>query len=139
MPAKDFYHDHVRIALEKDGWTITHDPYFLMIGKHKAYVDIGAERGLIGAKKGKKKIAIEIKSFIGASDIYQFEDAFGQFLIYLVALKNKEPERELYLAVPLSFFNRFFDDLFFLEITSQYNVKMIIFDEIEQKIVLWKN
>src|SRR5262245_33757852 len=26
MAAKDIYHDHVKIALEKDGWTITHDP-----------------------------------------------------------------------------------------------------------------
>ena len=26
MPAKDFLHDAVRTALEKDGWTITDDP-----------------------------------------------------------------------------------------------------------------
>ncbi len=26
MPARDIYHDTVRNALEKDGWTITHDP-----------------------------------------------------------------------------------------------------------------
>jgi hypothetical protein len=27
MPAKDVYHDAVRNALVKDGWTITADPY----------------------------------------------------------------------------------------------------------------
>ncbi len=27
MPAKDTYHDAVRHALVKDGWTITHDPF----------------------------------------------------------------------------------------------------------------
>jgi hypothetical protein len=25
--AKDLFHDVVRRALEKEGWTITHDPY----------------------------------------------------------------------------------------------------------------
>jgi len=25
--AKDLYHDTVRVALEKDGWTITDDPF----------------------------------------------------------------------------------------------------------------
>jgi hypothetical protein len=27
MPARDYYHEVVRIALQKDGWRITHDPY----------------------------------------------------------------------------------------------------------------
>jgi XisH protein len=27
MPARDYYHEVVRLALQKDGWTITHDPY----------------------------------------------------------------------------------------------------------------
>ena len=27
--AKDLYHDAVKAALETDGWTITHDPYYL--------------------------------------------------------------------------------------------------------------
>jgi len=26
MPAKDIFHDAVRIGLEKDGWVITDDP-----------------------------------------------------------------------------------------------------------------
>jgi len=29
--AKDFYHENVREALEKDGWRITHDPYPLKV------------------------------------------------------------------------------------------------------------
>ena len=29
MPARDIYHDCVRNALKKDGWTITHDPLTL--------------------------------------------------------------------------------------------------------------
>ena len=29
MPARDFYHDVVKLALIADGWTITHDPLVL--------------------------------------------------------------------------------------------------------------
>jgi hypothetical protein len=32
MPKKDLFHDNVRAALEKEGWIITHDPYFIRLG-----------------------------------------------------------------------------------------------------------
>jgi hypothetical protein len=32
MPARDLNHDIVRNALQKDGWTITHDPYVIDYG-----------------------------------------------------------------------------------------------------------
>ncbi len=48
MPAKDLYHDNVRHALVKDGWTITHDPYTLTFGQKSVFVDLGAERILAG-------------------------------------------------------------------------------------------
>ena len=44
MPAKDIYHDSVRNALIKDGWTITNDPYILSIGKKDLFVDLGAQK-----------------------------------------------------------------------------------------------
>lgn len=30
--ARDFIHESVQVALEKDGWTITHDPFTLETG-----------------------------------------------------------------------------------------------------------
>ncbi len=47
MPAKDFYHDAVKIALQKDGWQITADPLVLRAGLMTLYVDLGAEKLLI--------------------------------------------------------------------------------------------
>ena len=41
MPAKDIYHDTVRTALDKDGWTITHDPLIIRWGKRALYIDLG--------------------------------------------------------------------------------------------------
>ena len=59
MPATDVYHDRVKNALVKDGWTITHDPYTLSFGLKNVFVDLGAER-LLAAEKGQEKIAVEI-------------------------------------------------------------------------------
>ena len=72
--ARDKFHQEVREVLEKEGWKITHDPK-IMIGRRRGYIDLGAE--IIGAEKGDQIIAVEIKSFIGVSDLDQFEDALG--------------------------------------------------------------
>ena len=44
MPARDIYHDAVKRALVKDGWSITHDPMRLPWGRKDLYVDLGAEK-----------------------------------------------------------------------------------------------
>ena len=62
---KDKYHDQVRTALEKDGWMITHDPYFIRIGRRRGFIDLGAARVIIGAERDNHKIAVEIKTFGG--------------------------------------------------------------------------
>ncbi len=134
---KDKYHDLVRLALENDGWVITHDPYKIKLGKRRGYIDLGAEKKMIAAEKGEDKIAVEIKSFSSPSDLDSFENALGQFLIYWRALKFKEPDRILYLGVPRSFYARFFDDLFFLETAKDFNVNMLIYDEQKGIIDQW--
>src|ERR1041384_7328354 len=99
MPALDQYHQAVKSALIKDGWTITADPLTLRVGADRIHIDIAAERVLI-AEKGARKIAVEIKSFTGPSKISDLEEALGQYVLYRMALKRTEPDRELYLAVP---------------------------------------
>ena len=134
---KDKYLDLVRLALENDGWVITHDPYKIKLGKRRGYIDLGAEKQMIAAEKGEDKIAVEIKSFSSPSDLDSFENALGQFLIYWRALKFKEPDRILFLGVPRSFYARFFDDLFFLETAKDFNVNMLIYDEQKGIIEQW--
>ncbi len=99
MSAKDHYHETVKNALIKDGWTITHDPLTLRLSKKKLYIDLGAEQ-LIAAERSNQKIAIEIKGFHRASDIKDLEDALGQFIFYTTFLSRQEPDRVLYLAIP---------------------------------------
>lgn len=135
--ARDKFHYEVRAALEKEGWTITHDPYKVMIGRRRGYIDLGAE--IIGAEKNNIKIAIEIKSFLGVSDLDQFEDALGQFMVYLFALRKIEEDRALYLAIPREFHENFFSDPFFVEMCVFYNVKIVVYDELKSSIKEWIN
>lgn len=99
MPALDRLHDAVCHALIKDGWTITHDPFTLRVGGRSLYVDLGAEK-LIAAERGPRRIAIEVKTFVGPSLIADLQQAVGQFAMYEDVLAQVEPGRELFLAVP---------------------------------------
>jgi len=55
--ARDKFHYIVRTALEKDGWTITHDPYPLQLTRRKLGIDLGAEK-VIAAVRELEKIAV---------------------------------------------------------------------------------
>ncbi|NEO19297.1 MAG: fatty-acid oxidation protein subunit alpha [Moorea sp. SIO4G2] len=109
--AKDLFHDVVKNALIKDGWQITDDPFFLKVGGVEFFIDLGAEK-LIAAERNGQRIAVEIKSFINPSSITDFHLAIGQFINYRVALKVKDPERQLFLAIPDTTYQRFFQKEF---------------------------
>ena len=83
----------------KDGWTITHDPLRLSWGGRDLYVDLGAER-LLAAERGADQIAVEVKSFLGPSEVDDLEKALGQYILYRTILAEREPSRVLYLSVP---------------------------------------
>ena len=59
MPARDAFHDAVRHALEKDGWTITHDPFPIRAEFGQMYIDLGAEKVLAAEREG-QKIALKL-------------------------------------------------------------------------------
>ena len=52
--AKDLFHNTVKIALQKDGWKITHDPYQLRYGVADVYIDLAAEEAIAAEKEGRK-------------------------------------------------------------------------------------
>ncbi|NJK74089.1 MAG: fatty-acid synthase [Microcoleus sp. SU_5_6] len=136
MPAKDFYHDTVRTALIKDGWTITNDPLILKIGKRSTFVDLGAEK-LIAAERGAEKIAVEIKSFLGPSTISDLENAWGQFFLYARALRKREPERRLYLAVSHNIFESLFQEEAGQLLLEEPDFRLIVFDANSEEIIQW--
>jgi hypothetical protein len=138
MSAKDVFHNAVKNALQKEGWLITHDPMFISSGGVEMYIDLGAEE-LIAAEKDGQKIAVEIKTFLGTSDIYEFNLALGQFLNYRLALEEKEPERTLYLAVPLDTYDTFFSLQFPQRAIQRHQLQLIIYKPESEVIARWQN
>lgn len=136
--AKDLFHDAVRRGLEKEQWIITDDPLELEWEEVAVKIDLGAER-LIAAERDQEKIAVEIKSFIGTSAINDFHTALGQFLNYRIMLEVKEPDRLLYLAVPLETYRTFFQSRFARMAIERYQLKLLIYEPITEEIVQWIN
>jgi hypothetical protein len=138
MPAKDIYHEVVKKALVKQSWIITDDPLTLRAKGINLYVDLGAEK-LITAEKNGEKIAIEIKSFIGKTYLAEFHLAVGQFIHYRMVLKEEEPERTLYLAIPTDVYQEFFLLPFTQDSIKTNQLKLIIYDPETEKITQWLN
>jgi hypothetical protein len=138
MPAKDIYHDTVKRALIKDGWTITKENLYLPWGGTETYIDIAAEKIFIAEKEG-RKIAVEVKSFVGKSNLSELEKAVGQFIIYRLAMRKEEAERELFLAVGEKIYNKLFLNSDVIELIETENLKVVVFNESKEVIVRWIN
>jgi len=132
--AKDLFHDVVKTALIKDGWQITDDPLFLKVGGVDFFIDLGAEK-LLAAERDGEKIAVEIKSFINTSSIADFHLAIGQFINYRTALKLKDPDRKLFLAIPDNAYDSFFQKEFPRLIIQEYQLELFVYD-IENEVIL---
>lgn len=136
MPQRDIYHDTVKNALVKDGWTITHDPLILPFRGRNVYVDIGAEAP-IGAEKDGRKIAVEVKSFIGASETTELERALGQYTLYRFLLGRREPDRPLFLAVSRDAHSGILNEPDGRDLITAQNLKLIVFDPTKEVVVQW--
>ncbi|MEG4346448.1 XisH family protein [Microcoleus sp. A003_D6] len=135
--AKDLFHNTVKIALQKEGWKITHDPYQLRYGVADVYIDIAAEEAIAAEKEG-RKIAVEVKSFAGGSTISEFHTALGQFLNYRIAIEvSSEPERILYLAVPTDTYQMFLRFEPAKTVIERYEIRLIIYNPTREAIDQW--
>ncbi len=99
---------------------------------------IGAEQ-LIGAEKEGIKIAVEVKSFVGASAINEFHKAVGQFNHYYVALEMEAPNRTLFLAIPQDIWLKFFQKQIIQKSLKRIAAKVIVYNPKNNEIVQWIN
>jgi XisH protein len=136
--AKDIFHETVKIALQTEGWTITHDPLTLKLSKRNIFIDLGAEK-IIAAEKENEKIAVEIKSFIGLSPMTDFYKALGQYQLYYLALNKRLPSTVLYLAIPQESYEMLIKDDILAEFLEELSLKYIIFNPETKQIVEWIN
>jgi hypothetical protein len=139
MSAKDRFHDAVKRGLQKEQWAITHDPLKIKFGEDdEIKIDLGAER-LLGAEKLGEKIAVEVKSFLSDSALFDFHLALGQFLNYRLVLEALEPERTLYLAVPIAAYESFFIRDLPQASIRKHQVKLIVYNPVDEVLVKWSD
>ncbi|NJN33033.1 MAG: hypothetical protein HC817_01035 [Saprospiraceae bacterium] len=60
MPRNDKVHEIVKIALQKDGWTIIEEQLKVKILDRGAFIDLAAEK-IFELEKDGQKIAVEVK------------------------------------------------------------------------------
>ena len=136
MFQRDLFHQAVVVALEKEDWTVTHDPYFLEYGAQTLQVDLGAEMPVAAERNG-RKIALEIKSFAGKTQMSELYGALGQFVLYRNVLRKQEPERKLYLAVPEEAYLVLFDPAHGRDLRDEEAIALLIYSAEEEVIVTW--
>ncbi len=134
--ARDLFHDNVKEALIKEGWTITADPLTFKIGNVQVQIDIGAER-IIEAERDSKKIAVEIKTFTNLSLITALYEAVGKYVIYRNVLKLIQPERMLYLAIPESIYTHYFKETVIQTTMQEEKFKVVVYNQTNQIITQW--
>mgnify|MGYP003446278964 CR=1 FL=1 len=136
MAARDLFHDAVKVALQKENWVITDDPLKMEAGGAKFEIDLGAER-LLAAERAGEKIAVEIKTFLSDSPITDYHAALGQFLNYRLVLELKDPDRRLYLAIPVAVHEAFFQREFLQISVERYQINRIVYDPLNEVILQW--
>jgi XisH protein len=134
--ARDAFHGAVRRALEREEWVVTHDPLGFTFGRITLMLDLSAER-LIAVERGLERIAIEVKSFTGLSPVSEFHTAIGQYRNYLLALELRDPTRKLYLAVPESVFETFFQNDFVRYSLQRNEVNVVVYNPETEVIQSW--
>lgn len=137
MPAKNIYHDAVIAALVADGWTITDDPLTLTIGDRNLFIDLGAERGELAAEKGAERIAVEVQSFPSLSAVSDLQDAIGQYVLYRSVLSRRQPDRPLFLAVPIKVYDGILSEPLGQVVMIDLNVRLLVFDPDRREVVQW--
>lgn len=138
MPAKDIYHNAVKNALVKDGWTITADPYSIKYEDAELYADLAAEKPIAAEKQG-QKIVVEIKSFVGRSQMYDFHLALGQYMVYRKLIQLTAPEYTLYLAIDDVVYKDFFQRKSVQVITNENQLLLMVVEMDREEILQWIN
>ena len=136
MSRRDDLHFPLRRTLEKDGWIITSDPLILVLGDTLLKADLGAEKIFTAEKEG-RKIAVEIKDFDASSVISELEKTMGQLQLYQWALEEREPERQLFLAISQAVYISQFQRPIFQIAIQRNKINLLIYVPDQEVIVKW--
>ena len=135
MPRRDLYHDIVKNALVKAGWSITHDPLILGDTELRVYPDLGAERKM--TERGTRTLAIEIKVFGTIGELSELQKAIGQYVLYRSILRRSQSTRLPYLAIPLHTYQSLFQKKIVQNLIQDEEIHLIVFNPSKEVIEQW--
>ncbi|TAF50510.1 MAG: fatty-acid synthase [Oscillatoriales cyanobacterium] len=135
MPRRDLYHDTVRSALIKDGWTITHDPYVLGDAELYVFADLCASKTTTTKTI---TLTIEIKVFGANGHTSELEKAIGQYVLYRSILRHENQPTQTYLAIPSEAYHGFFQKRAVQNLIHDEQIKLLVFNPATETIEQWK-
>jgi hypothetical protein len=137
MPRRDLYHNTVRNALIKDGWTITRDPFMLGDPKLRVYADLCVTKTT--DTDAQITLTIEVKVFGTASHATELEKAVGQYVLYRSILKHANSPIQTYLAIPTQIHRTFFQHRIVQNLIKDEQIRLLIFNPDTETIEQWKD
>lgn len=94
---------------------------------------------VVAAVKDNKRIAVEVKSFVGHSTMAELEKAIGQYMLYDEALQESETDsdRQLFLAIPEDIVEELSDDKILSILTKRFRINILVYNPPQQEIIQW--
>jgi hypothetical protein len=113
------------------------DPLTITYGRRQLFVDLAAERMVLGAERNGEKIAVEVQSFLGLSDIDNLHHAVGQYVVYRLLLDRLYPDKLLYFAVPDTVYLGILSEPIGQLVLAKLKMKVVVFDPNSERIIQW--
>ncbi len=126
----DKFKEEVIRCLEKAGWKVIQDPFYIRHDKLSFNIDLEVE------KEGTPRL-IEIKSFLSKGFLEDFYAARGKYQTYQDVLTIKGITTPLYLAVPYQTYKTGFMNPFIQTILVQSNIKLLVYNIKTKRITKW--
>lgn len=138
MPQKDAIHDVVRHALQQAGWRIVTEQFMLEEDDLRVFIDMVAEPTAgMRLPLSNGSIAVEVKSFTGASFVTDLHEAVGQYLLYADRLEAQGYAQTLFLAIPTRTYNAYFHRPGVRRLIQRHQVRLLVVNLNQAEIETW--
>lgn len=116
---------------------MTHRSLFLRVGSSEA---VYADLRLQNRQDHRAIIILEVKCFSDRRKIVdEFYSAVGQYVLYRNVLRLKRMSVDLYLSVPASIYDTFFQRRSVQATIEDMKIRIIVIDVEREEVVRWYN
>jgi hypothetical protein len=130
LPAKDHYHDLVKRALIKEGWTVDGEQVVFLGSERHIVIDLQI------SKQGAGIILVEIKTFY-PSMLEALANAVGKMLIYRYILAELAISIPVWLAVPEFAYQGILTESVGITMRQQLGIDLVVFSIESEEIIEW--